>query len=213
MDSKNTLSNVITKLLFSFIGISLYSSEALAEININPPVFSEEEIKVDIKAPKHIPSRANKSVQYDRYFQLAGGMPVTEQNIDISTSIAEVQMPFAATGMVLVDWVGGVGTINTNVDTGTLTEMGLGLSTRRKSGLRLRIDGRVRYLEEHVFDEGIATKDYGGPVQFVSSLGADWQITKESLILGYRLEHMSNYNIYDSNPALNSHNLIMSFSF
>ena len=198
--------------LIATVGTSFYCATTCADLALKAPILSEEEIKVEIEAPQTISSRSPK-LQYDNYFQVTGGVPITEQNIDISTSIAQVQVPFASSGTFLLDWVGGVGTINTSVETAALTETGLGLATRRMAGFRFRIDGRVRYLDEHVFDEGIATKDFGGPVQFVSSLGADWMLTKDSLVLGYRLEHMSNYDIYDSNPALNSHNLIMSFSF
>ena len=48
--------------------------------------------------------------------------------------------------------------------------------------------------------------DLGGPFQFTSHIGIDFNITRHFAV-GYRLQHMSNFVFYDSNPGLNLHML------
>jgi hypothetical protein len=69
------------------------------------------------------------------------------------------------------------------------------------------------WLEQHSFGErGVAFKDYGGPFQFVRGLGVGYAFN-EQWSLGYQFEHMSNWHMYEPNPALNSHNLVVSYRF
>jgi hypothetical protein len=54
--------------------------------------------------------------------------------------------------------------------------------------------------------------DLGGPFQFTSHIGIDFSITRHFTV-GYRLQHMSNFVFYDSNPGLNLHMLEGAFRF
>jgi hypothetical protein len=46
--------------------------------------------------------------------------------------------------------------------------------------------------------------DLGGPFQFTSHIGIDFNIGRH-VAVGYRLQHMSNFVFYESNPGLNLH--------
>ena len=54
--------------------------------------------------------------------------------------------------------------------------------------------------------------DLGGPFQFTSHIGIDFNITRH-FAAGYRLQHMSNFVFYDSNPGLNLHMLEAVYRF
>ncbi len=56
------------------------------------------------------------------------------------------------------------------------------------------------------------TKDYGGPWQFVAAMSLSYRFT-EHWSVGYEWSHMSNWYKYEKNPALNSHNLMLSYRF
>ncbi|WP_298774403.1 acyloxyacyl hydrolase [uncultured Shewanella sp.] len=69
------------------------------------------------------------------------------------------------------------------------------------------------YLTKTVFGENdVNTKDYGGNFQFIIGANAMFHATK-SWTIGYQFEHMSNWNNYDHNPALNTHNLVLRYQF
>jgi hypothetical protein len=54
--------------------------------------------------------------------------------------------------------------------------------------------------------------DLGGPFQFTSHIGIDFNITRHFAV-GYRLQHMSNFVFYDSNPGLNLHMIETGYRF
>lgn len=54
--------------------------------------------------------------------------------------------------------------------------------------------------------------DLGGPFQFTSHIGIDFNITRHFAV-GYRIQHMSNFVFYDSNPGLNLHMLEAVYRF
>lgn len=54
--------------------------------------------------------------------------------------------------------------------------------------------------------------DLGGPFQFTSHIGVDFNITRHFTV-GYRLQHMSNFVFYDSNPGLNLHMIEAAYRF
>ncbi|UCD78448.1 MAG: acyloxyacyl hydrolase [Desulfobacterales bacterium] len=54
--------------------------------------------------------------------------------------------------------------------------------------------------------------DLGGPFQFTSHIGIDLNITRRFAV-GYRLQHMSNFVLYDSNPGLNLHMIEGAYRF
>jgi hypothetical protein len=63
-------------------------------------------------------------------------------------------------------------------------------------------------ISEHEYGE----EDFGGPFQFTSHIGISLRFTRH-LILGYRLQHMSNLVFYDANPGLNLHMVGIGYSF
>ncbi|MCL1126848.1 acyloxyacyl hydrolase [Shewanella surugensis] len=69
------------------------------------------------------------------------------------------------------------------------------------------------YLTKTVFGENeLHTKDYGGHFQFKIGANAIFHATKH-WTLGYQFEHMSNWNNYSHNPALNTHNIVVQYLF
>lgn len=75
------------------------------------------------------------------------------------------------------------------------------------------LPGEVVWLDQHEFGKrGNGFKDYGGPFQFVLGIGIGYHLTPQWLI-GYQYEHMSNANMYDQNPALDSYTLHIQYRF
>ncbi len=52
-------------------------------------------------------------------------------------------------------------------------------------------------------------RNFGGPFQFMNHLGLSLRVT-DRLVVGYRFQHMSNADIYRSNPGLNTNMLELS---
>jgi hypothetical protein len=55
-------------------------------------------------------------------------------------------------------------------------------------------------------------ENLGGPVQFTSHIGVNLNFTRH-FTMGYRLQHMSNGVLYDSNPGLNLHMIEVGYRF
>jgi len=55
-------------------------------------------------------------------------------------------------------------------------------------------------------------ENLGGSIQFTSHIGIGLNFTRH-LSLGYRLQHMSNAVLYQSNPGLNTHMIEISYRF
>jgi hypothetical protein len=72
------------------------------------------------------------------------------------------------------------------------------------------IDGgsSVAYLSRYRF----ADKHLGGNLQFISHLGVEYLLQPE-LGLGYRVQHMSNADLYPENPGVDLHLLQFSYHF
>jgi hypothetical protein len=72
------------------------------------------------------------------------------------------------------------------------------------------IDGgsSVAYLSRYRF----ADKHLGGNLQFISHLGIEYLLQPE-LGLGYRVQHMSNADLYPENPGVDLHLLQLSYHF
>lgn len=60
--------------------------------------------------------------------------------------------------------------------------------------------------------EDFAVEDFGGEFQFTSHIGLSYQFFRE-FAAGYRIQHMSNAGIYDSNPGLNLHMFELKYVF
>ncbi len=54
-----------------------------------------------------------------------------------------------------------------------------------------------------LFENDLGGKDFGGPIQFTSHVGATFNLGQ--IALSYRYQHTSNASIYDNNPGLNLH--------
>lgn len=63
-------------------------------------------------------------------------------------------------------------------------------------------------ISKHTFGD----ENLGGPIQFTSHIGIDFNFLQH-VTFGYRLQHMSNFVFYDSNPGLNLHMLEIGFNF
>lgn len=66
----------------------------------------------------------------------------------------------------------------------------------------------VAYLADHEFGR----RDLGSELQFVSSLGFDWEFSP-NWVLGYRRQHISNAGFDDTNPGLNLNTISVGFRF
>jgi hypothetical protein len=90
---------------------------------------------------------------------------------------------------------------------------GLGLSYKLSRIIDLNIIGKLKYLDNYIFNEGLySTKNYGGNFQFYAAISANI-LVKNNFNIGYRLDHMSNGNMYNVNPALDSHNITIKYNF
>lgn len=65
---------------------------------------------------------------------------------------------------------------------------------------RLRLHAGTRLALISRYDYGY--RNFGGPLQFINHLGVSLRVT-DSLVVGYRFQHMSNADIYTNNPGLN----------
>jgi hypothetical protein len=63
-------------------------------------------------------------------------------------------------------------------------------------------------ISKHEFGD----EDLGGPFQFTSHIGIEFNIARH-FAAGYRLQHMSNFVFYDSNPGLNLHMIEGAYRF
>ena len=80
------------------------------------------------------------------------------------------------------------------------------------SGLRDRISIYLGVNPTIISRHRFGGDDLGGPFQFTSHIGMDFNITRHFAV-GYRLQHMSNFVFYDSNPGLNLHMLEAAYRF
>jgi hypothetical protein len=72
------------------------------------------------------------------------------------------------------------------------------------SGLRDRISIFLGVNPTIISRHRFGGDDLGGPFQFTSHIGMNFNIARHFAV-GYRLQHMSNFVFYDSNPGLNLH--------
>jgi len=63
-------------------------------------------------------------------------------------------------------------------------------------------------ISKHKFGD----ENLGGPIQFTSHIGLNFIFTNHYSI-GYRLQHMSNAVLYESNPGLNLHMIELGYRF
>lgn len=80
------------------------------------------------------------------------------------------------------------------------------------SGLKDRISIYLGVNPTIISRHRFGRDDLGGPFQFTSHIGMDFNIARHFAV-GYRLQHMSNFVFYDSNPGLNLHMVEAVFRF
>ena len=66
----------------------------------------------------------------------------------------------------------------------------------------------LTFISEDTFGDD----DFGGPIQFTSHIGLNINFTRR-IMMGYRLQHMSNAGLYSSNPGVNIHMLGIGYRF
>jgi hypothetical protein len=80
----------------------------------------------------------------------------------------------------------------------------------KREGLPLSLDGGVSPTFLSRSDFGL--KDFGTDIQFTTHLGVNWDFAAHWRI-GYRFQHMSNANLANNNPGLNTHLFALSYVF
>jgi hypothetical protein len=90
-----------------------------------------------------------------------------------------------------------------------VSSLGPALALTSPAG-RWIIDGgsSVAYLSQYRFSK----KHLGGRLQFISHLGVEYRL-RPQLGLGYRVQHMSNADLYSENPGVDLHLLQISYHF
>ena len=143
------------------------------------------------------------------------GRPTTSQNIDISHADLRFYKPISSLFSDKCDWgvTARAGVLNAGNDSsGRYGAEGLfacDIGENWSWSMPLGMVWLSRYQFEG--DNG-KTKDYGGPWQFVAAMSLSYRFT-EHWSVGYEWSHMSNWYKYEKNPALNSHNLMLSYRF
>ncbi|MEM8868740.1 MAG: acyloxyacyl hydrolase [Verrucomicrobiota bacterium] len=104
---------------------------------------------------------------------------------------------------------GAVGIIRGNDDTAGYLR--LGAAARISLGelpLSLSINTGIQVLTEDTFGDF----DLGGNFNFSSGIGFDWKFNQHWEI-GYRFQHTSNANLYETNPGLDLHSFNFAYKF
>ena len=101
------------------------------------------------------------------------------------------------------------GVLRRGDEKGFIGSLGPGLALGWK-GLPIFIVGgaRAALLGEQEYKD----KDFGGRFQFIEDIGFNIRLSRK-FEAGYRLQHMSNAFIYDTNPGLNMHIFEFRYSF
>jgi len=80
------------------------------------------------------------------------------------------------------------------------------------SGFGGKIDIPLGVNATFISDHTLGDVDLGGKIQFTSHIGLSFNFSRH-LMLGYRLQHMSNAGIYKPNPGVNIHLLAIGYRF
>ncbi len=147
---------------------------------------------------------------------LSIGKPTSQQNMNIETLDIMVSKTIYP-GPLMSSYP----SLGINFRVGRLTandeqsfKLGGGIFLRKKiKALSLTIPAGLMWIEKsHFGADEWHSKDYGGSIQFY--YGAELTMNIYNMwSAGYRFEHMSNGDRYHSNPALDSHNIVISTSF
>lgn len=147
------------------------------------------------------------------------GTPTTQQNIVINSKEVYVQKELSqfSIGLMMPSIEIAIAQLNGGIDHGYNYSIGPSYSiplTGFAGRLRLTAHTKIHWLSRHEFsnEDGSNTKRYGGPVHWTYAVGGKYQIEKNTY-LEYNWQHMSNGDIYDYNPALETHNLTVGVNF
>jgi hypothetical protein len=152
----------------------------------------------------------------DNSMRLTAMYPSTKQNLDITA----VELSYLHSDSRLfqnfdLKWypVLSIGSIDAEQETSLSLGAALGLSYNLIPKLKLFTEGGMLWLENYEFGtRGVAYKDYGGHFQYQAKVGLDYSIRKE-WYFGYSYNHMSNGEMYNINPALDTHSLYVVYEF
>jgi hypothetical protein len=101
------------------------------------------------------------------------------------------------------------GVLRRDDEKGFIGSVGPGLALGwREWPIFLVAGARAALLGETEYED----KDFGGRLQFIEDIGLNIRLNRD-LEAGYRLQHMSNAFIYDTNPGLNMHIFEFRYSF
>ena len=143
------------------------------------------------------------------------GKPTTSQNIDISHVDTRLYFPVSSLFGSSCDWgfTGRAGILNAGNDSGARVGSEGFASCQLGERWTWTMPLGMLWLSRYQFEsDNGKTKDYGGPWQFVAAMSLSYRFTDHWLV-GYEWSHMSNWYQYEKNPALNSHNLMLSYRF
>lgn len=142
------------------------------------------------------------------------GKPAENEKLDIHTVDVKYHHMFGRWGHSGCQLGLGARGGMLSVDGGNTTRLGVGARAECLWGnWVVWIPLEVLWLADHEFGHrGNGFKDYGGPFQFSSGLGLGYALSTHWLV-GYQYEHMSNANMYDQNPGLDSHSLHIEYRF
>lgn len=142
------------------------------------------------------------------------GVPTSKQNISIRKLDLELYKNILElNNKTDIDFYIGLGSFILKKNDYMNCSTGLGISYKLFRNLNLNLIGKIKYLDNYIFNEGLySTKNYGGHFQFYASISTNI-LLKSNFNLGYRLDHMSNGNMYNVNPALDCHNITITYNF
>lgn len=153
-------------------------------------------------------------VQAETDLDLIYGQPVTSQNLNIHHADARIFTDLTTFSSWKCNFGVGLRAGYMSVGSGSAARLGAEgmLWCPLTDKWRISVPVGMVWLSDHEFGEPGRRKDFGGPFQFVAALSLDFQFDSR-WALGYALSHMSNWNQYESNPSLNSHNIVVRYSF
>ncbi len=101
------------------------------------------------------------------------------------------------------------GVLRRGEEKGFIGSVGPGLAMGWKGWpIFIVLGARAALLGEQEYTD----KDFGGRLQFIEDIGLNIRLNR-NLEAGYRVQHMSNAFIYDTNPGLNMHIFEFRYSF
>jgi len=103
---------------------------------------------------------------------------------------------------------GALGFLNSNHDNDVIGSLGPDLCLDIGSVARIYGGGRIVYLDDRLLREN----DFGGSFQAMEDGGVSFFVGPR-VTVGYRFHHMSNGDMYTSNPGLNMHLLELGIRF